>query len=239
MLSITYYDVFVYGLLTLALIALWLPKTIDRFRIRLWHVLCVAAIGGGLLSGYVHPLGLISIALLAISSFLTMSEQHANVVRILAGLVMFVVSVGLSLHIIPGFSNPKIITDVILSQDGTPYSKYLNFDKTLVGLCVLGFTYKNLLTKPQAWGRMLKQAAPISGITILVLLFMSFALGYVRFEPKWISCSFLGIWAWTNLFFTCIAEEAVFRGIMQRYLIVSFSRFRYGATMGQIGGAHV
>jgi uncharacterized protein len=39
-------------------------------------------------------------------------------------------------------------------------------------------------------------------------------LGHVRFEPKW--PAFFPLWAWANLLFTCTAEEAVFRGVIQR-----------------------
>ena len=233
MVSMTFHHTLTYGLLSLSLIALWLPaKETKRFPVRLWHIFCVAALGCGLLFGDVQLSGLLSIAILGVSCYCTASEQFTKPVRIIAGTIMFVLSVGLSLHVVPGFSNPKVVVNVIVSEGGIPYSKHLNFDKTLVGLFLLGFTCKSLLSKPQAWGRMLKQAAPISSITIVVLLFMSFVLGYVRLEPKW--SALFWFWAWTNLLFTCIAEEAVYRGIMQRFLVAGLAKYRYGATIGLV-----
>ncbi len=188
MVGMTFHHTLTYGLLSLSLIALWLPaKKIKRFPVRLWHIFCVAALGCGLLFGDVQLPGLLSIAILGASCYCAASEQYTKSVRVIAGTIMFVLSVGLSLHVAPGFSNPKVVANVILSEGGIPYSKHLNFDKTIVGLFLLGFTCKNLLSKPQAWGRMLKRAAPIFGITIVVLMFMSFVLGYVRFEPKWLT----------------------------------------------------
>ncbi|MCI5157699.1 MAG: hypothetical protein D3906_04525, partial [Candidatus Electrothrix sp. AUS1_2] len=165
MIQITLHNALTYGLLTLALIALWLPiKEIKNTPVRLWQALCLAALGSGLLFGHVQFPGLVPTAILAISCYCTGSEQYSKPVRIIAGTIMLLLSIALSLHLVPGFSNPKVIDKVILSKGAVPYSKYLNFDKALIGLFVLGFTFNNLLAKrPRAWWLLLKKAAPISG----------------------------------------------------------------------------
>ncbi len=206
-----------YSLLTLSLIALWLPRS---RTIYLWQILCVAAIGCGLLFGFVHAPGLLSIALLAIACPLVNQEQFSKVIRIAAGIGMLILSAGLSMHVIPGFSNPKVIVDVILSEGGIPYSKYLNFDKTIVGLFLLALTFNNVLSTLREWLTMLKKMLPIATLTIVIIMVLSLIMGYVRFDVKW--SPLFGIWAWSNLFFTCIAEEGVFRGIIQRYLVVAY-----------------
>ena len=233
MVDITFHHTLTYGFLSLSLIALWLPaKETERFPIRLWHIFCVAALGCGLLFGNVRLPGLLAIVVFGISCYCTASEHYTKLVRIIAGTIMLVLALGLSLHVVPGFSNPKVIANLILSEGGIPYSKYLNFDKIMMGLFLLGLTCKNLLSTPQAWGRMVKQAAPISALTIIVLLFMSFVLGYVRLEPKW--SGLFWFWAWTNLFFTCIAEEALYRGTIQRFIVMGLAKYRYGATVGLV-----
>lgn len=233
MVHMTVQHTLTYGFLSLALIALWFPTNdMKRFPVRLWHIFCLAALGCGVVFGNVYLLGMLSIIILGLSCYWTASEQATLSVRFVAGTVMLVLAVALSLHLIPGFSNPQVVTNVIISEGAIPYSKYLNFDKTIVGLFVVGFTCKHRLSKPNAWGHMLKQTAPISGITILVLLSLSLVLGYVRFEPKW--SPLFGIWAWTNLLFTCIAEEAIFRGIIQRYLVAGLLKYQHGATIGLI-----
>jgi membrane protease YdiL (CAAX protease family) len=42
------------------------------------------------------------------------------------------------------------------------------------------------------------------------------SIGQVRFELKW--PEIFPVWAWANLLFTCTAEEALFRGVIQRQL---------------------
>ncbi len=231
MVNMTLQNSLVYGLLTLALIGLWLPKRFESFfLIHIWYILCAAAIGGGLLFGSLQPLGVLPIIILGISCYLTSSEKQTKPVRIIAGCVMLALSVGLSLHKIPGFSNPKVLVNVIVSKGGIPYSKYLNFDKTIVGLFIIGLTFKNLLSPPRDWLVTLKKIILPATLTIVVVLFISFLFGYVRFDPKW--SPLLWFWIWTNLFFTCIAEEAVYRGIIQRYLVIGLRKYRYGAIIG-------
>ena len=75
-------------------------------------------------------------------------------------------------------------------------------------------------------------SCPISVATVGVLLLLSLILWFVRFDPKWSELFWL--WAWTNLLFACIAEEAVFRGIMQRYLIAGLMKYRYGTSIGLV-----
>ena len=66
------------------------------------------------------------------------------------------------------------------------------------------------------WLGMLRAALPRILVVIAVVLVAAFALGHVRFDPKW--PAFFPLWAWANLLFTCTAEEAVFRGVIQRTL---------------------
>ena len=60
------------------------------------------------------------------------------------------------------------------------------------------------------------------------------ALGQVALAPKW--TSFFWLWAVTNLFFTCVAEEAFFRGFLQRELGRALSGFRGGQPLA-VGGS--
>ena len=230
-MMLTWQHLLTYGLLTFALAVLWLPaKEIKAIPLRLWQLLCLAALACGLLFGYIQPIGLLPITVLALSCYCTGFARYPKSVRIIAGTVMLLLSVALSQHLVPGFANPKIIDSMILSKGGSPYSRYLNFDKILVGLFILGFTFNNLLATPQAWRLMCKRAAPVSAGTIFVLLLLSFALGYVRFDPKY--SALIWFWAWTNLFFTCIAEDAVYRGVVQRYLIAALPEYRYREAAG-------
>ncbi|MCP3943856.1 MAG: CPBP family intramembrane metalloprotease [Desulfobacteraceae bacterium] len=108
------------------------------------------------------------------------------------------------------FNNYKFLDAVKITQNSSPYSLYFNFDKTLIGLFILGFGYsfkKNdiffLFTKVIKYLFLM-----IPGIIVITLI-----LGYSKFEPK--LPNFTLIWILANLFFACIAEEALFRKLIQ------------------------
>ena len=65
-------------------------------------------------------------------------------------------------------------------------------------------------------GTVLARAAPIFLLMAFVVMLLTLALGYVRFEPRW--TPLFWVWAPINLFFTCLSEEAFFRGFVQREL---------------------
>jgi membrane protease YdiL (CAAX protease family) len=142
--------------------------------------------------------------------------------------VVFLLSIGLLIHRLPGFANPKIISSLRLSDDALPYDKYLNFDSALIGLFILGFGHQRL-DSASRWWAMLKKMTLITPLTWLIVMCLSLLLGYVQWQPKWTTIFFL--WAWGNLLFTCIVEESFFRGFIQKYLMQGLSKTRYGDAL--------
>jgi membrane protease YdiL (CAAX protease family) len=63
---------------------------------------------------------------------------------------------------------------------------------------------------------MASRAWPITAGMIGLLLVLSLSTRYVRFDPKFPPQSWL--WIGVNLGFTCVAEEALFRGFVQAQL---------------------
>ena len=47
------------------------------------------------------------------------------------------------------------------------------------------------------------------------------------------------IWATKNLFFTCVSEEALFRGFLQRHLSENLKQYRYGDALSLIAASLV
>jgi CAAX protease family protein len=45
------------------------------------------------------------------------------------------------------------------------------------------------------------------------------------------------VWAWANLFFTCVAEEALFRGFLQRHFHGSLKGIRYGGILALVAAS--
>jgi uncharacterized protein len=61
-----------------------------------------------------------------------------------------------------------------------------------------------------------KVTLPAVLLLISILMLFALAIGQVRLDLKW--PDLFPIWASANLLFTCAAEEALFRGVIQRQL---------------------
>ena len=227
MVQISFETYLTYGLLTLALSSLGLPSTsqsgwLTRYA---WILFLVFAIITGLIFKVLQPISWVWIALLGSTSWTLTHQRLRLVFRAISFIIVLLVSIGLLTHQLPGFANPEIITGLKLSDDALPYDKYLNFDSALVGLFILGFG-QNRLSGFSEWGVMLKKMMPILALTLVVVMLLSLALGYVHWQPKWTPVFY--VWIWGNLFFTCMIEEAFFRGFIQKFLVLCLSKIRNG-----------
>ena len=206
-----------FTLLTLAILALWLGggERTAVLRRNLWLLLFAASLVAALLDGVVQPAGLLWVTALALAAFAFSRPQAGRWQVVTAGIVIAVLAAGLMLHRLPGFHNPRIISAVRFSADAVPFTLYLNFDKTIIGVLILGWCHGRI-ARAQEWRTMLVTAAPWAGGLIALLLALSLAAGYVRFEPKFPAEA--AQWAGVNLLFVCVAEEALFRGFIQAQL---------------------
>ncbi|MDD5581183.1 MAG: CPBP family intramembrane metalloprotease [Methylobacter sp.] len=230
MIQLNFATLVTYGLLTLALASLWLPRAAHflRYISWAWTLFLVAAVIAGLFFNLLQTIALLWIVLLGGSAWtLTQKNLRLPIKYVLFAMVLFL-SAGLLIHHLPGFSNPKIISNLYFSEDAFPYNKYLNFDSVLIGLFILGFGHQRLGSASE-WGLTLKRMTPVMLLTCLVVMCLSLLLGYVQWQPKWTPVFFL--WAWGNLFFTCIIEEAFFRGFIQKYLVQGLSKISYGDAL--------
>lgn len=213
-----------YGILSLATISLWLPQT-TPFNRRLWLILLFIAAVSGLYFKILQPIALLWLVLFGTSAWALTRRDLSLAARSLSLLTVLALSTGLLMHYLPGFSNPKVISKWRFSRDALPYTKYLNFDSALIGLFILGFGHQRLSGAAQ-WRRMLKSMAPVALLTMATIMCLSLALGYVRWQPKWTSLFWL--WAGGNLIYTCVIEEAFFRGFIQKRLMQGFAKTAYG-----------
>lgn len=210
-----------FALLYLTVLTLWLPA---RGRIPLWYL----PLAGSLVLGWTaHRLTLAALPpliLLALSThFLQKSEK--TWVRAIAAGALALTGLGLGAHLFPGFDNPKVVDAVHVSENGIPFTLYLNFDKTLVGIFILA-AMPNLIRTWAGWKKLVLKIGVRAPLIILVLALLSFAFQFVRWDPK--VPAILPIWAVTNLLFVCVAEEGFFRGFLQKNLSELWQDLRYG-----------
>lgn len=200
-------------------------------------MILVAAAAGVAVAGYVTgamhgPAVLWLLALAAGAWQLRASRGWRRAGWIVATAVL---SLLLGLHVLPGFSNPVVIRDAVLARDALPYTQYLNYDKTLGGLILLGCGGWAPMRFAADWRTALHRAAPVLLATVAVVMVASLAIGYVRFEPRW--PPLFWTWAALNLLTTCLSEEAFFRWLIQGEAHRALSSHRHAAAASVAVGA--
>lgn len=183
--------------------------------------LLAATLLGGLIAGVLSPLGLIVVVtFLAITYYL---KNKSSLPPVILSTVVIIGSLALFLHLVPGFSNPQVLQNVQAGPLSADFSMYLNLDKPLAFFALL-------LAFPALLGENRKinyRTILLISIPLFALLPIASLLGAIKPElsiPNW-----WWLFAFNNLLFTCVAEEALFRGFIQQKLTN-----KYGAYIGVV-----
>ncbi len=235
-----------FALLTAALAALWLdPAARDprggagtresppgrRFA---WLALLVSAYGVGAVQGIVSPLGALWLLLFAGALRLHAQPAIAPRLRMLAVVMIVVGSTAFFVHLLPGFVNPLAIPRQQITPDALPFRLHLNFDKAAAGLLLFALLHERATTLG-AWRAVLRATLPVAAATVFTLMALALLAGYVRPDLKFPPVAWIFLWA--NLCFTCVAEEALFRGFVQAGLARRWREHRHGALAALAGAA--
>ncbi len=215
-----------YLLLLVSIISLWIKQDI-----KVWGTIVISALVCGILAQRITVPGIISIITLGLLYYIVDRDRIKSPIRIAAGVLAIILSVSLTAHILPGFNNWKILDNICLSRTSHPYSMYLNMDKPFVGLFILGLSFP-LIKSFKEWASVIQSILPILLIGLIILVSISSITSYTDFDYKFQSIFF--VWALHNLFLTCVAEEAFFRGFLQRNLCRKLRENRYGNILSLI-----
>lgn len=202
-------------LLLAAVLGLWVNCTF-------WIAALAAAVLAGILTGALHWLTAIWLAILAALALTYVRvRDHATlpnkpVWQTLAGLVFAVYALAMSLALLPGFHRVELVAPQVLSEGAAPYGISVGFPKVATGIIILGLINPLLVRSWRELGRVLARAVPVYALTAIVGMTVVIGMGYSSFAPKWTSMFLL--FAPVNLFFTCMSEEAFFRGYIQHEL---------------------
>lgn len=119
-------------------------------------------------------------------------------------------AMALTLHLVPGFDNLKVLDRVQAGPASVPFTLYLNLDKPLIFFGLL-LAWPALLGPG---GTMRWRPLALLMLPLAALLITAWLLGAIKPEvglPHW-----WWLFAFNNLVFTCVAEEALFRGLIQQ-----------------------
>lgn len=143
-------------------------------------------------------------------------------------------AIALTLHLIPGFDNLRVLDKVQAGPASVPFTLYLNLDKPLLFFGLL-LAWPALLGPGGViqWRKLALLSLPLA-----TLLPLAWQLGALRPEvglPHW-----WWLFALNNLLFTCVAEEALFRGFIQQAITLR-SRAWVGILVASLlfGAAHL
>ena len=212
-----------YGLLALAVLSTWCApiKLPGKVALPPWTLLLVAAFVTGRHYGLLSWLAgapLLGLAALAYAG----KRQRGGWPKALLLVAAGAITLALSLHRFPGFVNPALVTELRLSALSPPFTHRLNFDTAAAGLILFGVLCVQARTREQ-WRAVGQSAAVMLGTPALVLA-AGLTFGFVALDLKW--NGYTPIFLAANLLFTCVTEEAFFRGLIQHQLGNAMGRWR-------------
>lgn len=197
-----------HALLGLSLLLIFSPWS------RLWSPTLLAALAVGLWQGQLAPLALLPLALMAALVAALSLRDGPPLVRGLLLSLGLALAVALALHLLPGFHNPSYM--VQLSDALPAQRKYLNFDKGAAGLLLVALLRAAALAPDRQARPRMDQLLLIAALTLALPWGLAVAAGLGSPALRWPEHA--ALFLLSNLLFTCVAEEALFRGLIQTLL---------------------
>lgn len=217
-----------YGLLALAVGSLWIAPVKLRAGLTVapWLCLLVLACASGVATGL---LSLAAVAAIAVLGALAYAARHcqSGPLQVLLMVAMGCMMLALSMHRFPGFVNPPLVTEMVISAAAKPVTHRLNFDTAAAGLILFALFCVPARTGEQ-WREVGRHYWIILGTPLLVLP-VGLLVGYVDVDFKLFA--YTPVFIALNLLFTCVAEEAFFRGFIQVQLTRAMSRWKAGPAI--------
>ncbi|ANH68009.1 hypothetical protein ABE85_11290 [Mitsuaria sp. 7] len=197
-----------------------------------WLSLLIMAVTAGLVNGQLTIAAMVPVAALGALAWMAIEARHRPRREAALMLLMLVIGFALALHLLPGFLNPSYLATT--SDARPPSLKYLNFDKGVAGMLMLAVLASQ---QRRRWERAeatpSSPSAPSAPFTPPTGLprFALWAVVAATLALPWLLAVIAGIGQPTlrwpdnaslylaaNLFLTCVAEEAAFRGVIQGLL---------------------
>lgn len=149
---------------------------------------------------------------------LCIKEEIGGFARFFAAIIAAIISIALMTHFIGGFHNICLYSKWKSSANALPMNIYLNFDKAIVPLFILGL-YTPLIQTKEEFRRVVAYSFAWFLLLASLLLGLSYYFGIIAFDFKLPLIT--PIWLIYQLFFVVIPEEAFYRGFIQREISIN------------------
>lgn len=156
----------------------------------------------------------------AITHVYFQQDIASKVTKTILLLIILATVILLAFHLLPGFSNALVIDRLTISSLSIPFSMYLNFDKTIAGIILfMNSRLYNNEKLPDVKSIII--SSKLLFLCSAILMTTGMLSGYIKHDFK--IPGILLLWCINNLFFVCLSEEVIFRGIIQSKLEQSSS----------------
>ncbi len=199
-----------YILLICSIIACWIAPKYYLFAPLYIASYSLAYFGGVVTYPSLFPL------LLLIASLALLKCNVKRFIHLFASMIVAIAGVGIITHMIVGFNNLLLLSQVTYGNSNVFMNLYLNFDKVSLAIFLLGLNIKVLQTK-ESWKQTLIITIPWIAFSVFIFLGFSKMSHLVALDIKLPSTT--AYWLIINLFFVVIPEEAFFRGFLQHEIV--------------------
>jgi len=182
----------------------------------------------GLSLGMIEPMGALSVLLFA--GWLIAQPRLPRPLWLFGALLGALL---LAAHLLPGFAPLPLGAPQDLGG-ALPWQLRISPDKAMVAALLLAWW----LGQPRMDWRSIRLPLLASGACLILVPLLALASGVLGWQPKW-PALFLP-WLLVNLGITCLAEELIFRGLLQSELVRRFgAAIGIGLATAVFGAAHL
>jgi len=202
-------------LMALSILSVWSPSVkFGGCDVPPWTLLLAAVLASATWHGLIDARGVVAVAVLAATAWAS-SVVEGRWARAMLALCTVAIALAFGLEKVPGFEPILWAPDLRLSPDADTFNFSTKLDKAIAGLVLLACFVPRCHTATE-WRDTLAASWPVAVATTTAVILLACIIGYVRPDPKWpwFAAAYLG----KMLLWTCVTEEALFRGVLQARL---------------------
>lgn len=212
------------SLLVVSIICMWFKP---RY---LWLIPFVGFVASGIISQWIEPISMFSIVIFY-GTVLYYQHADSSFHRSASFLVIIIAAVAYASNVVDGFNTIEVFKNTWITPNKNDVTVRYNANAAVVGVLLLSCFRDQLITNTQQLLVATRNSFLIIFIGLIVIYSLGLLIGYLRFDPAFHSIV-LPLFI-SNLFFVVLAEEMLFRGVVQTRLI-EYIKHPMSVTIGLV-----